>query len=227
MIDERYAHHMVNDHYAFGKTYEELFGEELAKQRKRYLIDINTGENNPRYGKSPSPETKQKMRNALTGENNPNFGKTYEEMHGQEKALKLKKQLSLALRGENNPLFGKTLEEIHDEETAQQIKKQISNSQKGEKNHNFGKPMPDEAKRKISGENHYNFQGWYITPLGKFASANEFRNACPNIIGINLKIWCKNNKKIITKGAIAKSPYLTEDTLGKTFEEIGFNFEPK
>jgi hypothetical protein len=52
-----------------------------------------------------------------------------------------------------------------------ETKAKISKSRKGQK-------FSEEAKAKMSGENHNKFKGWYITPAGKYESSRDA--AIPN-----------------------------------------------
>ena len=66
------------------------------------LSALNSGENNPNYGKHPSDETRAKMSAAHSGEKNHFFGK----QHTDETKAKLGILASMR-RGEKNPFFGK------------------------------------------------------------------------------------------------------------------------
>lgn len=68
--------------------------ETLAK-----MSEINSGENNPMYGKRHTFETLAFLRKANSGIHNPMFGKNHSE--------KTKALMSLAKSGENHPKFGK------------------------------------------------------------------------------------------------------------------------
>lgn len=72
-----------------GKTYEEMHGEEKAKELKERLSNLGkklTGENNPFHGKTHTFENKEMWRNKR-------LGKTYEEIYGFERAQKIRNKL--------------------------------------------------------------------------------------------------------------------------------------
>jgi len=89
----------------------------ITEETRKKLSEVNSGKNNPMFGKHPSEETRKKMRearrnrapiteetrnrmsNAQSGENHPMFGK-----HHTEATCK---KISEATKGKNNPMFGK------------------------------------------------------------------------------------------------------------------------
>lgn len=74
-LKEYYKH---NDNFIKGKTFEEAFGEEKAKQIKEILSKCaseKVGEKNPFYGKHHSEETKKKISEARKGSVPPNAKK--------------------------------------------------------------------------------------------------------------------------------------------------------
>ena len=78
-----------------GKTYEELYGIEKAKQRKDQLREqiANRDITSFIYAGARSPKIQK--------------GKTYEELYGIKKASTLRKNISLRTKGKNNPMYGK------------------------------------------------------------------------------------------------------------------------
>ena len=56
-----------------------MYGKHHSQQQKQLLSERFSGENNPRYGKEVSLETREKISKSLkgkySGENSPNFGK--------------------------------------------------------------------------------------------------------------------------------------------------------
>ena len=90
-----------------------------------------------------------------------------------------------------------------------------------------GRKLSIETKIKLSesktGIKHPKFKGYYITPWGKFDSSYVASSSyVSNITIIN---WCKNSNNIILNGSIRQSNYLKPEHLGKTFKELGFDFE--
>ncbi len=80
----------INGHSRRGKT--------LSPETRQLLSDAKSGENNPNYGKHPSPETRRKMSENhadVSGENHPMYGKH----HSPEARQKMS--------GENNPMYGR------------------------------------------------------------------------------------------------------------------------
>jgi len=91
----------------------------------------------------------------------------------------------------------------------------------------IGKIKSTSSKNKISGKNSYHFSGYYITPWGKFETSTQAE--INNVIYQNIQKWCKKSNKIINKAMISQGKYLQslkENPLGKSFKEIGFDFEP-
>lgn len=101
-------------------------------------------------------------------------------------------------------------------------KAKMSIAQSGKNNPMYGKKHSDQAKHKLSlfwtgKKKKPKFE--YITPWGKFTTA---ASAATNSVSAgSIWLWCNNNNKKISNGAIAKTKYL-EEHLGKTFKELGF-----
>jgi len=115
-------------------------GKKLSEETKQHLREINTGENNPNYGKKRSEKTKRKQSEAKKG-------KTYEDLFGKEESLKLRKRLSEIKKGkkvsketrkkQSESLKGKSYEELYGKRKADKIRKLRSEAKKGQKNHWF------------------------------------------------------------------------------------------
>ena len=79
------------------------------------------------------------------------------------------------------------------------------------------------------GDKHHRFCGYFITPFGKFGSSHEAARNNKLIDRKRVYKWCKNPNKIISKSSFSKNSYLNntfdESIIGKTFGELGFNFE--
>lgn len=84
--------------WQIGKTFEEMYSIEKAKQLKLKLSDSFSGKNNPMYGKNYQCKGFRKHSNKLKN-------KTYEEVYGKEKAKLIKSKISRP--GNNNPMYGK------------------------------------------------------------------------------------------------------------------------
>ena len=141
--------------------------------------------------------------------------------------------------GHSHPMFGKT----HSEKTRKKMsishtgkklseytKQKLSKQRQAEDNPFYGKTHTTKIKQKIrqthTGESNYQFKGYYITPWGNFASSTVAAQKCPFNVGhSSIQLWCrKNNHKIISKGSITRSPYLTINMLGQTYHDVGFDF---
>lgn len=99
----------------------------------------------------------------------------------------------------------------HSTDTIKKMKRNIKKSLKG---------------MNFYGENNAMFEGWYITPWGKFGSANLAATASPykTSPGV-IRQRCKHeNNKTITR---RRPEYYPNEWVGKTNFEIGFNFDSK
>lgn len=75
-------------------------GRRLSQTQKEHLRKVNTGKNNPQWGKTPSEKTREKQRAALKGKSRPRaqnynlWKRRISENHAD-------------VSGEKNPMFGK------------------------------------------------------------------------------------------------------------------------
>ena len=108
----------------------------------------------------------------------------------------------------------------------------------GEDNHFYGKSHSLDTKLKISnsktgisvnkGKCNPSFIGYYITPWGKFDSIRDCVIKSPfKLSSRTIHSLCRNLQKPISKKQIVKSSFLSENDLGKTPLELGFNFHAK
>jgi hypothetical protein len=87
-----------------GKTYEELYGAELAKIKKQKVSDgACRGEKNHMYRSGKWGGKNEKYNAHLAAWK----GKKFEEIFGHEKAKEIRKKLSVKSSGKNNPMYGK------------------------------------------------------------------------------------------------------------------------
>lgn len=121
----------------------------------------------------------------------------------------------------------------------------------GELNHMYGKKISDETRKKISdagigrspsketrkilsknlsirqiGKGNHQFQGYFITPWGKFETSQLASNGI-DVSDATLRVWCKNNNSKITTQTLGCSKYLKSlpfNPKGKTFKSLGFSF---
>lgn len=88
-----------------------------------------------------------------------------------------------------------------------------------------------ETRRKLypkDKENNPMFKGHYQTPWGIFSTSFDAVNTLSFNMNFQVLIkWCKNNDTIITQRMINRNTYLTQEMLGMTFKDLGFDFIPK
>jgi group I intron endonuclease len=114
--------------YGYNKTFGGEGGSPTEETRKK-LSEAVSGENNPNWGKHPSPETIEKISKSekgkvgLKGKDNPMFGKTglQHPKYGMEVSQETRKKLSEALTGRT---------------FSQETIKKMSKAQQGEKGPN-------------------------------------------------------------------------------------------
>jgi len=89
-----------------GKTFNEMFGDERAKEIANKISLSNKG-------KIVSKSTIEKIRKALKGKPSKVKGKTYEEMYGKERAKKMKEAKRIIRKGKSfEQIFGKEVTKI-------------------------------------------------------------------------------------------------------------------
>lgn len=97
-----------------------------------------------------------------------------------------------------------------------------------------GMKRSEEAKKNMSkaqtgknvGEDNYGFKGYWVTPYGKFNSLKLASDKCGTSIGSVYRRCFVNNENKITLYSISKNPTINKSDLGKTWEELGWSFEP-
>ncbi len=119
--------------HIMGKTYEQIYGEDRAREIKRKLSIVNSGKNNNMYGKTHSVKARMNISKKNKGRVSPNKGKPCSDS--------AKKYLSDKFKGKHHSpdtefkkghktwIEGKT----HSEKT----RKMLSERQMGEDNHNW------------------------------------------------------------------------------------------
>lgn len=120
--------------------------------------------------------------------------------------------------GKHNPNYGK------------RWSKKQKESVSGRNNHMYGKSQSLESNKKrsiaLKGQKNPSFAGfWKLPDNSRHQSLNLAANHI-NICKDCLRIWCKNNEKIITSMMIIKSKYLQDIHLGRTFKDLGFDYLP-
>jgi group I intron endonuclease len=127
------------------------------------------------------------------------------------------------MKGQNNHFYGKT----HSEET----KLLLSDMKTGEKHpfYNTKRPLHSDKMKLLRGEKYPKFKGYFITPIGRFASYSEVKSKLSLSTSSVYNYCIVMNENKITKLSYKKSKYLTqnydENIIGKTYKEIGFGFE--
>lgn len=130
---------------------------------------------------------------------------------------------SLLMTGDKNPA------------KRESTRKKISQKLKGRVSPTKGSSRPEHSIIMSSkvGESYPKFKGWYVVPHGRFASYKEAVELSPQKISIgSLYNWCvKRNDKEMTRLSYLKSLYLQEhfsqELVGMTYKELGFDFDPK
>ena len=158
--------------------------EETKKKISEKAIERYKDPNNhPMIGKHQTEESKEKSRKRLKG-------KKYEEIYGEEKAIKIKKKMSISQQGRiqseetrkkiSEAQKGRTYEDIYGEEKAQEIKGKISKALKGRTYEDiYGEERAIEIKEKISekakGDKNPNWKGG-IDKRESLYNTKEWRN---------------------------------------------------
>lgn len=114
---------------------------------RKIIRDNMVGENNPRYGKTQSIETKEKIsNNAKIRYANGQVPSFKGCKHKPETIEAMKQKLSKMMSGQNNPFYGKK----HSEETRQHISEILKGKMVGEANPFYGKKHSEETRQHIS-----------------------------------------------------------------------------
>ena len=179
------VYNTMNKEFGYNEREGGIHGKwsEEAKQRARHPRPHLQGENNPKYGKPLSEETKKKLSEAnkgkMSGENNPWYGKTGEQhpAYGLKHTEETKQYLRDINLGENNPMYGKHWTE--------EQKKVRSDNIKGENNPFYGKHHSEESKKKISKSRQGKYKG-KNSPRAKAIYCYELDE-----IRLCAKDWCE------------------------------------
>lgn len=119
---------------AAGKTFEEAYGTNRAKEIKDKISKGNTG-------KTRTVEERKKMSDSRKGEKSC--------LYGVPKSTETKRKISETRikegigKGEKNPMYGRS----HTEESKRNMSKNSKGKNKGRKNGMYGKKRPDLSKR--------------------------------------------------------------------------------
>ena len=132
-----------------GKTYEEIYGEERAKE-------IKEKQNEKKRGRKQSKETIQKRKETIGVPRDK--GKTYEELYGKEKANEMKEKQRLAKLGKPTGRKGKKMKDILVEKYGkvegskkyEEFVEKVSKGNTGKSGFWKGKTRDIETREKIS-----------------------------------------------------------------------------
>jgi len=151
------------------------YGKDLCRSCKQ-IIQYKNGQRNKQLQYNPSTK-----------------GKTFEEIYGEQKALKKRKEIKLRTSGKNNPMYnrndqcygfkkenerrkGKTFKEIFGEEKADIILKKKSKKASGKNNPMYGKPSPHGSGNGWSGKyKNYYFRSLLELSYLKYLIDNEIK----------------------------------------------------
>ena len=104
---ENDLNHLEIEYISQYRSYDGRFGYNLTfggeggvpnDETRAKFSQINSGDNNPMFGKYHTTETKKKISEALSGENNPRYGK-HSVHYGKHLSNEHKKKLSIANSG--------------------------------------------------------------------------------------------------------------------------------
>lgn len=208
------------------KKYWENMPESVKKERKEKLSEKFSGENNPRYGRSPyekmsdeqknqviekTKNTWRKMSQSKKDEITEKRLKTLDE-RTQEQKLKTKEKKSLSNSGEKNPFYGKH----HSEETIKKIR---------EKKKSFLKEKKEEIRLKTLKTLENKSEEEKLILFERRSKAHKGKTHCGKIVK------CLNDGEMFNSlkevGQKYKISYSKMKKFGKNkfFEFDGFQFE--
>lgn len=140
-----------NSFYGDGKGYNLTrggdggLGTTRSNEWKEFMSKRMSGKNSPRYGISPSEETREKQRISHLG---------------KKVSLATREKQSKSWTGKNNPLYGKFGKDNpnYGSKRSVETRKKMSDAQLGEKNYAYGTRHTDKWKKeqsdKMMGKNH-------------------------------------------------------------------------
>ena len=136
--------------------------------------------------------------------------------------------LQYAFWAMNNQQSGNSHRDYFNSRLFESAKKNVSKLMIGN-NHNLGNKHSEETKKLMSEQSkgiyHHSFKGYYITPFGKYESANS--SNIEGLSDVSLNKWCKNAKELmLSKTRFYQNQDLfKQEDIGKTLYEIGYDFE--
>lgn len=162
-------------------------------------------------------------RGRMFGPDNPQFGISksgkLNPFYGKKHSESTKKKMSESKRNlwkeKPHPCIGK--------KASTETRKKMSQIHKGK---TLSEKHIAALKEKLSGENNYQFKGYYITPWGKFATLKNASKSCSYEINpYTIKHYCLNSSKVIRKNNKTLSQMFS-NYVGKTYSDLGFDFLP-
>lgn len=187
-------------------------------QERDYKITSRTYEHSKLFFKSDSYKTECSIRQTK-------YLQTLNKKERQEK---------YGNYGVKNPMYGKT----HNIKSRLKISESgkgriISKKQKTKHSELMKGTFGTKDPSLTTGKGNIKFSGYFLTPYRteSFESANQASKFIKDEINIYISQQtiinrCKNNYKILDKRSITQSKDLNESHLGKTFDELGWNFIP-
>ena len=171
----------------------------------------------------------------MSGKNNPNFGNPKNYKHSDDIKAKISKaNKGRVVSNETKAKISKfqksrehlPLTENHKLAISEGLNRYI---ELNPVHFNKGKKHSDKSRKQMSesrtGEKHFTFKGYYITPFGKFSSVKKATNDLLSATAV--RNWCKNSEKTINGNNFRHSKFLRsleESPIGKTFKELGFDY---
>jgi len=219
---------------SYHETREEALKEELRLQKKHLVVK------NKKYFNESYAQVNGFFGRCISGKDHPMYGRKHsdeqkrkwsKERKGNKLSQETKDKLSKARKG---ILKGPLSQEIKDKlskahkgnKLSQETKDKISKAHKGKI---FKEETKNKLKSKAIGKNNSQFKGFCIYDKNEYISTELSEKLNVSVPLVNR--MCKNNKKKITKNSYILNNFLKEnygkEVIGKTWEELGFNFKLK
>lgn len=203
----------LNEHYASltDEQWEELskkfrgengpfFGRHHTEEVKRFLSEINTG-------KVPTEEQRQKMRDNSAS-------------RGIPKSEEFKQHLSDLFTGRECPWVQET------NRNPEKIRKTAEKHRGMKRSEETCKNISESLKGKKTGEDNHEFKGYWVTPYGKFNSLDSAQKELGISSGAIYNRCFKINDNTVKSCSVSRDSRLSKDSVGKTWKELGWSFEP-
>jgi hypothetical protein len=187
--------------------------EEAIEEEIRYHAEFNVKNNNQYYNRANQTSigfdynAGGDIRGPMSEEHKKNLSTS---LSGRLLSSETKKKMSRAHIGVERKPFSK------------EHKKNLSKAGIGKK---YGPQTNEHQKKRIESL----WVGVYITPWGDYNTSTEAAKHCTHPISRSAVYnWCRgHNDKIITPYNVGKALYLKSEYIGKSFKELGFNFQQR